>query len=137
MKVLRDFRRLVDALETVAGVLMEGVEIQRGQGPALARLEELELSKAKWEAEMEAVLLKSEGKLQAANNSEARERTMRKSYEKFIDPLDEEGDEGFSGVRPGNGERSEGEGVLPLPVDLAPVNRKAAAVNFKYPNLGG
>jgi len=137
MKVLRDFRRLVEAIEHGAAALAGILEIHRENGPAVARLDALELSQARWEAEVEAVLLKAEGKLQAANNSEARERTMRKSYEKFIDPLDEDSEEGFSGVRPGDAEGGESEGVLPLSVDLAPVDRKATAMNFKYPNLGG
>ena len=39
------------------------------------------------------MLMKAEGKLKAAANSEARERTMRKSYEKHLDPFDPDGEE--------------------------------------------
>jgi len=84
---------------------------------------------------MEAVLLKAEGKLQAANNAEARERTMRKTYEKFIDPFDPEGDEAPEGIAPGYAARGEEEGLQPLHLgmeDADPTGRKVVPLNAKW-----
>jgi len=87
------FRRLLEAVERLSAALRELAASQRDLGPALDRLEALEVSHGQWEAQVEATLMKAEGKLQAANNAEARTRTMKKSYERFIDPLDPDSQE--------------------------------------------
>lgn len=129
--MLRTFRRLAEGIEALDCTLRAGVEALREAGPAIERLEALELGQARWEAEIEAVLLKAEGKLAAANNSEARTRTMKKSYEKLLDPFDEEGEAGER-LPPGNAEAGRPEEVQYMPMDLAPVTGKAFALRAKF-----
>jgi len=70
--------RLVVAIQTALKAV--------GDDPKLThRVEGLELSRAKWEAEMDAVVLKADSTLKSANNAEARARTMERHVEKFID----------------------------------------------------
>jgi len=125
------FRRLVDALEGLRGALETAEEQRAEAGSALERIESLELSRGQWEAEVEAVLMKAEGKLQAANNAEARERTMRKSYEKHVDPFGDEGAEVPEAVPAGDAEGSEEDWVQPLRMDVAE-DDKTRALRMKF-----
>jgi len=100
LTVFRTFRRfvdvlrhLVDSVEKVQLSLNELVHLQQEQGPMRERLEALELSRARFEAEMQGFLLQAEGKFKAANNAEARERKLKASYERETDPLAPEGPE--------------------------------------------
>jgi len=129
MRLLRDFRAGIGALESISSSLV-GLTSQRKEGGDLAeRLEGLELSRAKWEAEMEALLLKAGGKLQAANNAEARARTMKRNYEDFFeDGGDDRGPEVEAeplALSPGDGAASEANGLLALPLDVAHDERSA------------
>jgi len=140
--VFRAFRALAAALGDIADhlslvsiVLQELCAVQKEQGPAVARLETLEMSRHQWEANCEGLLTKAEGKLRAANNAESRERVMRKSYEHLIDPLDEIGVEPETAtrdldisndVRPGETER-----LQALRLDVAP-NNKTLAQRAKF-----
>lgn len=45
------------------------------------RLEALELKRATWEAEIEALVLKAKGQYDSARNAEERTKTMKKAYE--------------------------------------------------------
>jgi len=88
----RWFRRLLaaveggqKALEDVRGVLLHASERVADAAALQERIEDLELSRAKWEAELEGLVLKAESTLKASNNSEARTRTMKKSYAHLID----------------------------------------------------
>jgi len=80
-------QRLSDELNCVGNVLSDMRAAQQELGPARERLEALELSRARFEAEMNGLLLQAEGKFKAANNAEARERQLKKSYERETDPL--------------------------------------------------
>lgn len=98
--MFQPFRRLLAAAYELVTCLMnlrdavsDLTAATREQGPAIERLEALELSRHQWEAMCEGLLQKAEGKLKAANNAEARERANKKSYEHLIDPLAEVGDE--------------------------------------------
>jgi len=62
-------------------------------GPATERLERLETDRHQFEAEVQGLLLKADGKLKAASNAEARERQLKRSYERQFDPLAEDVDE--------------------------------------------
>lgn len=97
----------------------------------LDRLCLLETEQKRWQAEVEALLLRAEGKLQAASNAEARARTMKKHAEKLTDPFDIEGEEGEEAVPEGYAPRSEEEWVQPLRVGVAP-NHKANALRYKF-----
>jgi len=122
MKVLRQFSRLVEAVERIASQLGGSRAAIPGAGQDDERLRDLELRQSKWEAEVEAVLMKAEGKLQAANNSEARERTMRKSYENLVDPLGLDSEAAAETERVqlqrGNDEAFDEEGVHPMHMDV-------------------
>ena len=135
MTIFRGFRRLIAAIEFLGQGLEALIEIQRSLGPALGRLDALELSRHRFEAEMEGMLLKADGKLKAASNAEARERQLKKSYEKhFLDPLDPDGQEGGEARAELLSEHvasSQAQGVPPLRLDVAP-NNKALAVRTKF-----
>jgi len=133
LQVLRDFRRLVEAVEELAAVLRGLLEVQRGAGPALDRIEALELSRHQFEAAIEGTLLKAEGKLKAASNAEARERQLKRSYESRLDDIDPHGDPAsqVETVLGNDAAGSEAAGVHPLRLDVAPDN-KALAVRAKF-----
>lgn len=99
MQIFRTISRLVETLEGIrgelaflAGEVTRLCNVQREHGPAIDRLEALELSRAHFEAEMAGLLLKAEGQFKSARNAEARERQLKKSNESLADPLAEDGD---------------------------------------------
>ena len=135
LQVLRDFRRVADAIERLAATHSQVVRAQ----PSDRRLDELEelvvkleLDRARWEVETEGVLLKAEGKLKAANNAEARTRTMKRSYEKLIDPFDPDGEAVQAPVPEGYVPASAEEAMHPVRVDLAPISKKEFALRAKW-----
>lgn len=127
--ILRDFRHLTEAVEQLVAVLGHLITIQRDAGPALDRLEALELSRHQFEAEVAGTLLKAEGKLKAASNAEARERQLKRSYERQLD-------EGFESIEEtaekGNpvlhvdAETREAERLQAMRLDVAPSNKEIA-----------
>jgi len=143
MTIFRTFRDFLETLKGIRGELaFLGAEItrlcdvQRELGPAIDRLEALELSRAHHEAEMQGLVLKAEGQYRAAFNAEARERTIKKSNERFTDPLDEPGEtetpsEGVY-ILKDDATPGEAEGVPPVRLALAPVDGKAAALARKW-----
>jgi len=112
LTILRDFRGLVAAVQALVLVLQKGVVLQEQLGPASERLDALELERHQFEAEIAGTLLKAEGKLKAANNAEARERALKRSYERVID-------EGYPDGTP----ESEAEAVLPIDVEVSEEER--------------
>jgi len=135
--VFRPFRRLLEALEHLAGHLQlltgavsDLILVQREQGPAIERLDALERSQTQWEAMCEGLLMKAEGKLRAANNAEARERANKKSYEHLVDPFPEDGVEPEAPARhPDSGNDaapSEAERLHSLRLDVAPSPKQLA-----------
>ena len=135
MGVLRDFRRAADALERVAASILAASRNREETGDMMERLDQLERERTMWQADVEALLLKAEGKLQAANNAEARTRTMKRSYERFLDPLDPDSDE--AQTPPRDRPQSDDappfaeEELLPMRVGLE-TNTKAHAVRAKW-----
>jgi len=132
--VFRDFRRLIEAIRSLAFQVEELASAQRNLGPAVERLEALELSRHQFEAEVAGTLLKAEGKLKAASNAEARERQLKKSYENRTDPLNPDGEEegdSREAFLADDAERSEEERLQALRLDVAP-NRKANALRHKW-----
>jgi len=130
MGVLRDFRRAVDALERIASGLNGAVRSMQENAPSLERLQTLERDRTLWEADVEALLMKAQGKLQAAANAEARTRTMKKAYEE-IDPFDAEGEEVAPPVSTSHVEGVQEAQVQHVPVGLAP-GSKAYAQRAKF-----
>lgn len=139
--VLRDFRRLTDAiLRLVEGVLQlrrsldSLVQIQQEAGPTLERLEALELARHQFEAEVQGTLLEAKGKLKASLNAEARERQLKKHNERLADPLADDGEEPTEAgevLLPLDAKIREEERLSTLRLGVAP-DRKAAAVNAKW-----
>jgi len=117
----------------VAEALHQLVDAQREVAPAAERLDALELSRHQFEAEVAGTLLEAKGKLRAASNAEARERQLKKSYEKDSDSFDATGDAGpgESPILPVDVEAGETERLSSLHLGVAP-NHKAAALAHKF-----
>jgi len=133
-KVLQDFRRLIEAIRSLAFQVEELASAQRGLGPAVDRLTALELSRHQFEAEIQGVLLRADGKLKAANNAEARERQLKKSYERDVDPFSEDGEEvaeAGRAVLPVDVASGEAQRLSALRLGLA-ADPKAAAMMAKW-----
>ena len=134
LHIFRDFRALVAALRELVTVLEQGVQAQRELGPARDRLDALELSRHHFEAEIQGVLLQADGKLKAAKNAEARERQLKRSYERQLDSgfedIEESAAKGDT-VLPVDAQASEAQGLQPVRLGLA-TNNKAHAVRAKF-----
>lgn len=135
--MFRAFRRLLAAIDQIAedlggltNALLDVARMQQELGPASERLDALERERAQFHAEIEGLLLRAEGKLRAANNSEARERQLKKSYERLVDPLDENGDGQTPTRRHADSDNDapagEAEGMPPLRLGVAPTNKTLA-----------
>lgn len=132
--ILRDFRALVEAVNDLVAVLQKLEGVQRDAGPALDRMNDLEISRHQFEAECQGILLKAEGKLKAAANAEARERQLKKSYERQFDPLNpdsEEGPDHGTIVLDTDAPRGEAQGMQPVRLGVE-TNTKAHAVRAKW-----
>jgi len=135
LQVFREFRRLVDAVEGLARELAAIAEQQRELGPALDRVTSLETERHQFHAEIEGLLLRAEGKLKAAANAEARERQLKKSYERDADPFPTEGNGDApierDPILANDAAAGEAERVQALRLDVAP-NNKALAQRAKW-----
>ncbi len=128
MGVLKEISRLPDAIHRLSSTLQAVLVEWKETAPGAERLDELERSRALWEAEIEAGLLKADSKYKAAANAESR---TRKQLEK-LDPFLEEGDEVPEGIPPLNAYVGPQEEVPGLYPDVAPLNSKQLALRFKY-----
>ncbi len=138
MSVLSEIRMLPGTIQQLAGAVVKCsltletlLEVQAQNGPADARLEDLERTRARWEAEMEALVLKADSTLKSAANAESRSRTMVRHAEKLVDPFDDEGEELEAPVTGGHDPGGEAEPLLQVPLALAP-NNKAHAQRAKW-----
>lgn len=132
MRVLEDFRRAVDALENISLGLTASLRAIQQNEPSMERLQGLERSRALWEAEVEGMLAKAEGKLKAAANAEARTRTMAKAYENEIDPFDADREQGEDRLSPEDVEPRYAEEVQPLHMGMEAESKKAYALRAKF-----
>jgi len=132
MGVLKDFRRAADALERLAANLPAANREHNEVALLVEKIVALERSRALWEADVEGMLAKAEGKLRAAANAEARERTMKDFHEDDIDPFPQDSPEVQARVQDDDAENVFAEEVQPLPVDMAPETRKAFALRMKF-----
>ena len=128
MGVLREFRALPAAIHQLSVSVQELASQQRESGPSEERLDELERSRALWEADMEAEFRRADGKYKAAAAAEQR---ARKQNEKF-DFGDDHGPEVPAGIPPEYAPPSEAEGLHEMRVDVAPPNSKMLALRMKY-----
>jgi len=122
---------LSNAVLEVGRTLEAAIEVQSQNGPSDERLDELERSRAHWEAQMEALILKADSTLKSASNAESRSRTMLRHAEKLSDPLDLEGEEGEDTVRSSDAPGGREEEVQALHLGLAP-SRKEMALRAKF-----
>jgi len=129
--LFRQIRELAEALQRLAFA----IERHNRLAPSDARLEDLERSRALWEADMKGLLVKAESTLSGARNAESRARTMLKHYEKDADPFpaDREETEPAHEMRvpdfDAEAGTEEGMHVLHMGVE---VDHKAAALNAKF-----
>ena len=132
MTVFRDFRRIADSLERLAASVTAAASRQQTATALTERIEDLERERSLWEAEVEGLLAKAEGKLKAAANSEARERTMQKRFADDADPFLAPGEEIEATVPAGDVEVGGTEEVLPLRLDVASESWKTRALMAKF-----
>lgn len=99
MGIFRDIRQLPESLHALAAAVRRGADVLDGaRGPledlarVEGRLEELERSRALWEAEMEAALETAEHRVRTARAAEERSRGMEKRA-KALTEAAREGDE--------------------------------------------
>ncbi len=128
MGVLRELRRLPDALHRVASALQAVAESQREYAPSDERLDELERTRSIWEAEMEAGFMKAESKYKAANAAESR---ARKQNEK-LDPFLEESDDLPEGIPPQYADFGPAETLPAMRPDLGLLTPKELALRMKF-----
>lgn len=133
MSILKDFRLLADSVEMLSVVLRQLVHTRQEMGPALERLETLELSRHEFEAECHALTLKADSTLKAAANAESRERHLKKQNEKLVDEFYPTGEERsqHAAVLRDDAAASQEEEVQPLRLDVA-TNHKAQALRAKW-----
>jgi len=132
MGILRDVRRGVEALERIATGISAAARSHETNLPSLQRLEELERTRGLWEAEVEGILQKAEGKLKAAANSEARTRTMKKSYEEFLDPFGDDREEVEEAIQESDAEPGYAEELQPVRLGVEAESKKAYATRMKF-----
>jgi len=134
VSLFQGFRHLLEGIQALTDALKDLTDVQRQLGPSLDRLEALELSRVHFEADVEGMLLKADGKLKAANASESRERQIRKANERLVDTFDPDGDPEPQPGRPVldvDAESREAQGLPAMRLALAP-NNKTHAVNAKW-----
>jgi len=132
LRVFHAFSRLCAAIEGLDSSVRRLVLAQEKGPDVYERLAALELDRHQFQAEVEGVLLKAEGKLKAASNAEARERALKKSYERLTDPFALDGEEGSEPELPSvDVEPSQTEGMHVLRVGVE-ANNKAQALRAKF-----
>ncbi len=149
MRILSEIRSLSEAVRSAAAVLQDVTtetaaaaasivaelqtlaELQRERDAPIERIVELERSHAKWEAEMEALLMRADSTYKGAANAESRARTMLNASKKLADPFAEPGEEVTETVRDDDAPRGEGEGVPPVRVAVA-LDNKTLALRYKF-----
>lgn len=130
---LERLQGIYNALSRLTSAIEQSIQVASSGGDFEGRLEALELSRSKWEAEVEAEFLKAKAKYQAASNSEARARTQRAFYEKVDDGDDPsaEGEYPPADFLPlPNGERGYPDEVHDLPVVVETARQKALRAKF-------
>ena len=122
---------MIASIQAVALALESIADSQNKAGPAMDRLEALEMSRVRHEAELEGLLMKAEGKLKASNNAEARARSMVKHYESFTDSFDADSAEVETPVRDRHADAGPAEAVQPVHLGVEETN-KTRALRAKF-----
>jgi len=124
-------KALVGELHGINLRLKDLIELERRNAPNDERIDELERSRAMWEAEVEGILLKADGHQKAARSAEARTRTMKRHYEDQLDPFDPDSPQIEAPVPERHAEAERTEGVHVLSVGVAP-DHKTLALRAKF-----
>lgn len=132
LKVLEDFRGIRQALERISVSLSAAARNHEEREPLLHRLNELERTRGLWEAQVEGLLAKAEGKLKAAANAEARERTMQKRYEADFDPFGPHGEEEGPAVPEDDAEVGYPEEVQPVHLGVEAESPRQLRLRYKF-----
>ena len=132
MAILRDFRRIADALERLAASVTAAASRHQDGRALTERIEDLERERGLWEADVEGLLAKAEGKLKAAANSEARERKMQRKSADGFDPFLAPGEEIEATVSEGHVEVGDPEEVLPVHLGLEAITPKEQRLRMKF-----
>ncbi len=140
--MFRSVRRYSGAvLEALQGIRaqLQSVAAAAHVGPdddLVRRVDELERSRALWEAELEGQLAKAEQERKNARNAEERARGMLKrvTSEGDADGLEDLPEEYLAAVRGRNGDAGEAEGMPAVRsrVGLSREERKAMARAYKF-----
>jgi hypothetical protein len=126
---IQDLRQGVDELCKLIGTHLQ----QTSDAGSLAdRLDALEISRATWEAEIEAEFTRAETKFKSARNAEERARALGKKRDYQADIFGDESEEEQAGIPPVNVGISPEEGLQPLYMDVEKPNPKALALRYKY-----
>jgi len=128
MGILREIRRLPDAMHRLTAAIHALSDVQASNGPAADRLEALERSRSLWEAEMEAEYLRADSKYKAAAAAESR---ARKQLDK-LDPFPEEGEPGPEALPDFHAEGGEGAWLPPVREDLEVPSQRELAKRMKF-----
>ncbi len=133
---LEVLRELNQRLLAVSEALSADRGPEAGDGLLLTRVGDLEVSRALWEAEMEALVLKAQGKYNSARNAEQRTKTMQASIDDGTGEGDSDGAAEIIAalqlqLLSANGEPGPEEGLQPVHEDLG-LRGKAAAQRMKY-----
>lgn len=125
---------LTDRVEDLTRTIRVLSSVQQDHAPAIDRLDELERSRIHFEAACEGLLLKAEGKHNAAKAAEARERQLKRSYEKaVVDPFPLDGEEAENGaVLALDAQAGEAERVPAVYMGVAKNHKKALALRAKW-----
>ncbi len=132
MSVLSEIRSIPEAIRSLTAAVRDLAMLTRANGPAEERLQELERSRAMWEAEIEGQMSKADSRYKAAAGSEARARTMERNAEKLADPFAEEGDDVEEGIPPVYAGVRNGETLQPVHEDLGLLSPKQLALRMKF-----
>jgi len=90
--LLETLRHLTTNIASLATLYHDDIVARRLDGDSEARLVSLELSRLKWQGEMEALVIDAKGQYRAAANAEGRAKTHAKAAEVF-EESDEESEE--------------------------------------------
>ena len=132
MTVFRDFRRIADSLERLAAGQTRSVGLLEATNLLEERIAQGELGRAQFESDCEGLLMKAEGKLKAASNAEARERTMQKRLGDESDPFLAAGEEIEATVPAGDAAIGDTEEVLPLHMGVETITPKEQRLRMKF-----
>lgn len=137
-KALRGLSDAIDQLARVGRGLCELLsallEASTDKGNLQSRVTELERSRERWEATVEADAIRSDSTFKAARGAEERTRTMRRHLEALSGSEDGEADEALRAVRElleTDGDAGAEVSVPEVPPDVA-LDPKALALRAKF-----